>query len=385
MLNTDIYTSAISSIKLITHTTQQPWNAADSLLLSLMDGFLTTDRAQTIQVFNDSRGAISLSLASAHSTINLFSYQDSATSARAIKDNANINELDVFAHADLADLSQPYDLALVQIPKNMDFFEEQIFSLWQNAHSDSKIICAGMIKHLTPQINAILNRYFEHLDIPHAVKKARAFIAQTPRKKPDTQKLEKIFQYETPEGISLINYSNGFSRRKLDIGCRFLLENMPYLEGDICDLGCGNGALGITANKISNNITSTTFIDDSHMAIAAARVNVQRNLFDETSSNAPKIGFYHSDIFSEVGNDLRFDHILCNPPFHETHRVGIDIAHRMFSDSCKRLKPSGTLWIVANRHLGHRNTLKKHFSCVELMAQNPKFVILKACQQASFF
>ena len=42
------------------------------------------------------------------------------------------------------------------------------------------------------------------------------------------------------------------------------------------------------------------------------------------------------------------------------------------------LRKSGELWIVGNRHLNYQLTLKRTFGNYQLVAENKKFVILKA-------
>lgn len=43
------------------------------------------------------------------------------------------------------------------------------------------------------------------------------------------------------------NHANVFSRTGLDIGARFFMQHLPEnLEGEIVDLGCGNGVIGLT-------------------------------------------------------------------------------------------------------------------------------------------
>ncbi len=44
------------------------------------------------------------------------------------------------------------------------------------------------------------------------------------------------------------NHANVFARSGLDIGARFFLQHLPSdLEGEIADLGCGNGVIGLQA------------------------------------------------------------------------------------------------------------------------------------------
>ena len=52
------------------------------------------------------------------------------------------------------------------------------------------------------------------------------------------------FSFYTDNGV--------FSKKGLDFGTRTLLENLPNLKGDILDIGCGYGPIGIYISKKNN-------------------------------------------------------------------------------------------------------------------------------------
>jgi 16S rRNA G1207 methylase RsmC len=72
------------------------------------------------------------------------------------------------------------------------------------------------------------------------------------------------------------------------------------------------------------------------------------------------------------------DRVLNNPPFHEDHAIGDATAWRMFSESRDVLKRGGELWVVGNRHLAYHAKLKRLFGNCNLVASNPRFVVLRA-------
>jgi 23S rRNA (guanine1835-N2)-methyltransferase len=72
------------------------------------------------------------------------------------------------------------------------------------------------------------------------------------------------------------NHANVFARSGLDIGARFL-EHLPAnIEGEIADLGCGNGVIGLKALAL-NPDARVMFTDESYMAVASSRLNVETN------------------------------------------------------------------------------------------------------------
>jgi 16S rRNA (guanine1207-N2)-methyltransferase len=53
----------------------------------------------------------------------------------------------------------------------------------------------------------------------------------------------------------------------------------------------------------------------------------------------------------------------------------------MFTGSRAALRPGGELWVVGNRHLGYHVKLKRVFGNCDVVASNPKFVVLRAVRR----
>jgi len=70
--------------------------------------------------------------------------------------------------------------------------------------------------------------------------------------------------------------------------------------------------------------------------------------------------------------------VVNNPPFHEKHAICDTIASQMFTESRDVLRRGGELWVVGNRHLDYQAKLKGLFGNCELVAGNPRFVVLMA-------
>ncbi len=139
------------------------------------------------------------------------------------------------------------------------------------------------------------------------------------------------------------------------------------------DLGCGNGVIGLQL-LAQNPGSRVLFVDESAMAVASSRLNVESNLPADIS----RCDYMINNALSGVEPD-RFDAVLCNPPFHQQSAITDHIAPRqMFNDARRCLKYGGELRIVGNRHLDYFRKLKKVFGNCETLATNNKFVILKA-------
>jgi len=177
-------------------------------------------------------------------------------------------------------------------------------------------------------------------------------------------------------GIHLSNHANVFSKDRLDYGSLLMLEQFKHLPTaqHIVDLGCGNGVLGIVAQRYQKQ-SQISFLDESYMAVASARINYEK--IYKTASNSR---FLVSDCLNQLANE-KIDLILCNPPFHQQHALGDQIAWRMFMQSFKHLQQGGELWIVGNGHLQYSAKLKKIFGNSKVIAANKKFQVISAIKR----
>lgn len=356
--------------------TLRAWDAADEYLLNHVaeEGLPAAAR---LLILNDGFGALTVALHQYQPV----SWSDSWLAHEATRCNLAANGLAADTVTCLPSTEQPqgpFDWVLIKLPKNLGFLEHQLRSLRPRLHANSRVIAAGMVKHMPP---AAIDCFAANLGETHtslAVKKARLIFCRPdlerqvpPSPFPKTWPLEG-----TP--YTLVNQANVFSRDSLDIGTRVLLPHVPAVAGarEIIDLGCGNGALGLVAAE-RNPQARITFVDESYMAVASAEASF-RGAFGEGRAAR----FIANDALSGF-EAASADLILCNPPFHQGHAVGDHIAWRMFRQSQRVLRSGGELWIVGNRHLGYHAKLKRLFGHCELVASDRKFVVLRAVKEGS--
>ncbi len=352
----------ITSIKrypVVANDPLQGWDSADEILLEYIQGEDLKDKK--ILIMNDRFGALSVGM----ENFDCVTYTDSFVGAKAIELNSNKKMKPVF---DLDKIEGVFDYVLIQIPKNMSFFEDELCCLTQHLHLGSKIICTSMVKHLAPTSFDLLNKYIGKTTTSLAQKKARLIFADFQKEKvsspyPQTVKMDGIEK-------SFINHSNLFSREKLDIGSRFFLENLPMGQySKILDLGCANGIIGIKA-KMLNPGAKIIFSDESWMAIKSAETNYENHFQDEAQ-------FFWTNCF-EDRSEKDIDLVLCNPPFHQQNTIGDFIAWQMFKDSSEVLRHGGSLIVIGNSHLGYQVKLKKIFGNSRILSTNQKFIICEA-------
>jgi 16S rRNA (guanine1207-N2)-methyltransferase len=80
-----------------------------------------------------------------------------------------------------------------------------------------------------------------------------------------------------------------------------------------------------------------------------------------------------------AGVDVRFDAIVCNPPFIALGRgERPDLGRAFIASAAAALQAGGALWLVANRHLPYEEALARGFASVRIVAQQGGFKIVHA-------
>ncbi len=160
-----------------------------------------------------------------------------------------------------------------------------------------------------------------------------------------------------------------FSKGELDAGTRLLLDALPALQGDILDLGCGWGPIGISIAK-ANPPCRVTMADVNLRALALSQENA--------TQNGVTVQCLESDGMSAL-QVRQFDAIITNPPI----RAGKQVIYRMFADAAKALREGGALYLVIRKQQGAESCmkyLKTLYAQVEKLDKSAGFWVLKASQ-----
>ncbi|MBT8408392.1 MAG: methyltransferase [Alphaproteobacteria bacterium] len=157
-----------------------------------------------------------------------------------------------------------------------------------------------------------------------------------------------------------------FSADGPDRGSVLLAEALPKaLAGTVVDLGAGWGYLAAEILR-RETVTAIDLVEANHAALACARANI----------SDPRASFHWADAAAFTGGP--YDAVVSNPPFH-TSRAGDPLLGAAFIETARRLlKPSGGLWLVANRHLPYEKTLADAFAEVTEIGRDPGFKIIHA-------
>ena len=359
------------------------WDAADEYLLRhLRDGAGLSGR---VVVFGDRWGAITTSLASAGVRVTQIS--DSYLGRRATTENLarNGKSLSCVALATtVEEYSGQIDVLLVRVPKSLALLEDQLWRLRPFAGPGTRIVGTGMVTEIHTSTLQAFERILGPTRTSLAVRKARLIFCEPDGSLPRGENPWPL-TYRLPDGIGVasgrpvVNYAGTFSADHLDIGTRLFLQHLPSRSGSgtarIVDLGCGNGVVGLAA-ALANPGAALTFVDESYQAVASARATFEAT-FPVGTREAE---FRAADAMAgfEPGS---VDLVLNNPPFHSHQATTDATAWRMFTGSRAALRRGGELWVVGNRHLGYHVKMKRLFGNCDVVASNPKFVVLRAVRR----
>ncbi|ECC3551635.1 23S rRNA (guanine(1835)-N(2))-methyltransferase RlmG [Salmonella enterica subsp. salamae] len=347
------------------------WEAADEYLLQQLD---ETEIRGPVLILNDTFGALSCALAE-HSP---YSIGDSYLSELGTRENLRYNgiaESSVTFLDSTADYPQAPDVVLIKVPKTLALLEQQLRALRKVVTVQTRIIAGAKARDIHTSTLELFEKVLGPTTTTLAWKKAR--LINCTFSNPQLADAPQTLSWKLEDtGWTIHNHANVFSRTGLDIGARFFMQHLPEnLDGEIVDLGCGNGVIGLSL-LAKNPQANVVFVDESPMAVDSSRLNVETNLPEAFE----RCEFMINNALSGV-EPFRFNAVFCNPPFHQKHALTDNIAWEMFHHARRCLKINGELYIVANRHLDYFHKLKKIFGNCATIATNNKFVILKAVKQ----
>ena len=166
------------------------------------------------------------------------------------------------------------------------------------------------------------------------------------------------------------NTDNGvFSKKGMDFGTRTLIEVLlnENLYGDVLDVGCGYGVIGIILSSFFNNrINSVSMVDVNLRAIHLTKINIKENKVNNCNT-------FVSNVYENI--DKKYDFIITNPPI----RAGKEVVYKILKEAKEHLKENGCLYYVINKDQGALSSIKEmeKIAKVEILEKNKGFYIIK--------
>lgn len=172
---------------------------------------------------------------------------------------------------------------------------------------------------------------------------------------------------ETQHADGFVTAPGVFSADGIDPASALLASSLPKKIGrNIVDLGAGWGYL--TAQILADpKIESFDVVEADHVSLACARQNL----------DDPRVRFHWADALTWKPSQ-RIDTVIMNPPFHSGRKADPALGREFIQTAARVLGPSGSLWMVANRHLPYEATLAAQFAQVQEAAGDNRFKVLHA-------
>ncbi|ODM26716.1 class I SAM-dependent methyltransferase [Acetivibrio mesophilus] len=188
---------------------------------------------------------------------------------------------------------------------------------------------------------------------------------------PDTPHDIGTINYTVKDSVIKLNTDAGvFSKKKVDFGSDLLIRSIPPIAGNILDIGCGYGVIGISLALLNPN-SKITMIDINERAVDLASENIRLNGI--ANANVLK-----SDGFSNVTGT--FEAIVSNPPI----RTGKKVIYPIFENSINFLNPGGSIYLVIQKKQGANSAidfLKSVYGNCEVINKKGGYWIIKSTKE----
>jgi 16S rRNA (guanine1207-N2)-methyltransferase len=173
---------------------------------------------------------------------------------------------------------------------------------------------------------------------------------------------QQSFRFVTDAGV--------FSKGDVDFGSKLLAESfvMPEVEGDVLDVGCGYGPIGLSLAASFPN-RKIHMVDVNERALSLSAKNAENN-------SVSNVEIYSSDALADVVA-TGFSAILTNPPI----RAGKKTVFSFYDGAFSKLKAGGELWVVIQKKQGAPSTiqhLEKLFGNAETIVKKKGYHIIRA-------
>ncbi len=252
--------------------------------------------------------------------------------------------------------------AVVFIPRARDASRARVAQAVAHVTPGAPVIVDGL---KTDGIDALLREIRARVPVGEATAKAHGKIFSFSAPEPDVFADWQAQPRLLPDGF--VTLPGVFSADGADPGSRLLAESLPgRLPARVADLGAGWGYLAAAILR-REGVVQLDLIEADHDALDCAR----RNIAD------PRVRFHWADA-TKFTPDAPYDAVVTNPPFHTDRSAEPALGAAFIAAAARMLTPSGTLWLVANRHLPYERPLAAAFHDVTEHAGDGAFKILRA-------
>jgi 16S rRNA (guanine1207-N2)-methyltransferase len=169
------------------------------------------------------------------------------------------------------------------------------------------------------------------------------------------------------KSFEFLTASSVFSKRKVDLGTRLLIEAMVLpKKGCVLDIGCGYGAVGIAAAAFNPKLR-VVMTDVNVRAVWLARKNVELN-------RVLDVEVRYGCLYEPV-EGLVLDCVLSNPPVS----AGMETVRAIVKDAPKVMAPKAVFQMVIRSKIGAKvlpSVFNETFGNCVVLARESGFRVL---------
>ena len=174
------------------------------------------------------------------------------------------------------------------------------------------------------------------------------------------------------ESFEFLTASSVFSKKRVDLGTRLLIEAMVLPEtGSVLDVGCGYGAVGIAA-AASNPKVHVIMTDVNMRAVRLAKRNIEIN---KVTNAEVRYGYLYEPV-----EELTFNCVLSNPPVS----AGRETVKAIITEAPKVMASKATFQMVIRSKIGAKTLppiFNETFGNYAVLARQSGYRVLKAVKQ----
>lgn len=254
-----------------------------------------------------------------------------------------------------------YQAVVVYLPRARAYARQLISEAWHSCGPHGVILIDGQ---KTDGIDSVMRELKALLGSVNVYSKAHGRLIWFERSSDDQALRDFAPPWQaSPDGF--LTAPGVFSADRVDAGSRLLAGCLPELAGRAADFGAGWGYLS-RAILENPGIVSLDLVEADATALDCARHNV-KDL---------RARFHWADATRFDGGP--YDVVVMNPPFHAARAATPELGQAFIARAAQRLTASGSLWLVANRHLPYEKALEAAFRRVEPIGRDPAFKVLHA-------
>lgn len=285
---------------------------------------------------------------------------------------------DALARAGLKPVSlapeQAFDLVLVLPPRQREESRTLLARAMQRVSSDGVVVASMLNTEGARSAQGDLAKLAGSVQ-SLSKNKCRVFWTKSESAKIDTDLVSQWAALDAPRPIAggrFLSRPGLFAWDRIDAASALLADCLPTnLSGHGADLGAGFGYLAAELIARCCGITSLDLFEAEARALELARLNL-----DGKDGNRIKLGFHWQDV--TVGVPGTFDFIVSNPPFHQGRADQPDLGRAFIAAASGALRPGGSFWLVANRHLPYEAALAQGFARVRVVKDANGFKVIEA-------